>query len=316
MSTDANPAESSPAAEVAAPSLERLSDADRQTWRKTGSLPDVSAASSAAAPVEQVSSTDEQTAPASEPGTPAKPEKKNAESRIKELLADRHARDARIAELEARLATPQAPDVKAAPSPAPVKFPNYDDWRDQQPADQAILYEDYIDERVKFLYQAEQQVERQRVEKLTAEQQKTERIAKYRETAESFVAERPDYWDVVRPITQAAMPEGIQAVMEDAIDGSANSPRLLYHLGQNPELFQRLISLPERLAAWELGKLEASLGQPASPVVKTLSTAPAPPPTLGSRPAQPADDVESAVKRQDFATFKLAANRRQIGANR
>ena len=319
MTTDEQVAESSPAptiepiAPAAPPSLDRLTTEQRATWRKTGALPDAKLADSSPATPEKAASTEVLPAPASEPGTP-KP-KKNAESRIQELLAERaHLRQ----ELEAAkrpVGPPQVPDVPAVSSPAPVgeKFPDFDTWSAQQPESQSS-YEDYIDARAVHVFQQQQQVREQRDAQAAAEKESQTRLREYRKQADQFVTDHADYWQVIDPITKASLPQSVLEAIDGALARAGYSPQLLYHLGQHLDEFEALIALPPAQAAYELGQLSARLSAPATPVVKTLSTAPEPPPTLRSKPATPVDDVEAAVKRGDFASYRLAMNRKTIGS--
>lgn len=318
MNTDAQPAESSPAPTApptgtTTPTLDRLTTDERATWRKTGQLPDVKADSSPAEP-DKAASTDATPPPASEPGTP-KP-KKNAESRIQELLAER-------AQLRAELESARRPappsDVKpaAAPSAPPVgtKFPAFDAWITAQPAEiqsDAQAYELYIDARASHVFhQQRESYERQQSE-AAAQREANERLSTYRQHAETFIKDHGDYWQVIAPVTDHAPQTPTAEAMGDVIVRSPNPPQLLYHLGSNLEEFNRLLSLPPHAAAYELGQLAALFSAPATPVVKTLSTAPEPPPTIRSKPSTPVDDVDAAVKRGDFASYKLAMNRRSV----
>lgn len=315
MPTDEQPVASSatpePSTPVAAPTLDSLNPEQRAEWRKTGHLPDVTAESSPATP-ETAVSTETLPAPASEPGTP-KP-KKNAESRIQELLQERAALRAEL-EAAKRPATPvSVPDVTpAASSPAPIgpKFPEFDRWIQTQPAD-AQSYEDYIDARAAHVFTQQQQAYERQQAHAAAERESSERLSTYRQRAEAFIQEHGDYWQVITPVTDQAPRTPTADAMGDVIVRSPHPPQLLYHLGSHLEEFNRLLSLPPHQAAYELGQLAATLSAPASPVVKTLSTAPEPPPTLRSKPATPVDDLEAAIKRGDFASYKLAANRRAL----
>jgi hypothetical protein len=98
------------------------------------------------------------------------------------------------------------------------------------------------------------------------------------------------------------------------------APQLMRHFSDHPEDLQRLSRLAPRELLREMGKLEATIEKPASAPAppaappKTVTDAPAPPPTLGSRPAVPNDDAEGAVARGDFKAYEEAANRREVGA--
>lgn len=312
MSSDVQPAASSAAVESApVPSLDSLTETERATWQRTGEFPEAAtktdAASSPADPAAQELSTESHPPPASEPGTPAKP-KKNAESRIQELLAERAA-------LRAQLDAATRP-IEAPRQTAPVtseKFPNYETWFPAQPEDAPREYEDYLVTRAKYEVRQEQQAEQAQRAAEAAQRTEAERLAAYRTSAESFVQAHPDYWTVIHPITQSPVTPVTDAIGK-AITASPIAPQLLYHLGQHRDVFDRLLSLGEIPAIYELGKLEATLTAPAPPNPKTLSTAPAPPPTLGSKPATPVDDVDAAVRSGDYATYAAAMNRRQLAA--
>jgi hypothetical protein len=83
-----------------------------------------------------------------------------------------------------------------------------------------------------------------------------------------------------------ASPEFLEAVT--AMDAGH---KVIHHLGQNPEVTERLLSLPPLRMALELARLETSVGQ-AKP--KPVSNAPAPINPIGGRSA--------AVEPEEFAT--------------
>jgi hypothetical protein len=275
-------------------------------------------ASSAAPPEVPAVSTDASPSPASEA---SKPTRKNAEDRVGELLAER-------AQLRAELDAIRRPQTKvdaqpAAPSAAPVgdKFPAFDVWT-QQPGHEFLMYEDmyeaYIDARALNVYAREQQVAKERETLAMAQQEHRAQIASYRERAATFVADKPDYWDAIQPVVTAPQTPTSDAIGE-LIKRSEVAPQLLYHLGTHLEQFERLVGLPERLAIYELGKLEASLS--AVPVTSqkppTVTRASAPPTMLGSKPTTPStDDASRAVASGDVAAYKAAWYREQLAMRR
>ncbi len=314
MPTDEQPVSSSETSEPSAPvvtsSLDRLTTEERSTWRKTGTLPDALQADSSPATPDKAVSTETTAPPASEPGTP-KP-KKNAESRIQELLQER-AQLRQELDAARRPVTPTQPQTPAASSPAPVpvaeKFPDFDTWSAKTPD---ASYEDYIDARAAHVFEQKQQAHERQAAEVEAQKSRDQQMTDYRTKAEAFIAEQPDYLQAIQPVITAAIPLPVKAAIEDGLARAGHNPRLLYHLGTHLDEFEALIALPPSQAAYELGQLSARLSVPASPVVKTLSTAPDPPPTLRSKPATPVDEVEAAVKRGDFASYRLAMNRKAI----
>lgn len=265
-------------------------------------------AESSPAPPEVPAPSTEGPAPAA--SEPAKPPTANAETRIKELLADRHRDRTRIAELEAQLQPrpPQQPQtIPAASSPAPAQetatFPDFDAWL-KQAGNEEKSYEAYIDARTDFRYEQHDRA-RQAKDAQTAEQrQLQEKQTAYRQQTETFVAEHPDFWEKVAPVLAIPVNTPTAQALVEAIQ--ASGPALLYGLAENRAVLDRLVSLPERLALWELGKFEAGLSKAVPPPPKVVTSAPAPPTTLGHKPGQPASDTEAAVRGDDVRAFRQA----------
>ena len=116
-----------------------------------------------------------------------------------------------------------------------------------------------------------------------------------------------------------ALPPGAaptaQNVIAQEIVTSPSAPALLRHLSAHPEDLDRLERLPHAAAiAREIGRLEAKLETPAVPVLKTTSSAPPPPSTLGTKPSVPADDAEAAIASGDVARYIAIMNRRELAA--
>ena len=69
--------------------------------------------------------------------------------------------------------------------------------------------------------------------------------------------EMPDYADVAEnPAVH------ISQTMAVAITSSENGPKVAYHLGQHPEVAERIAKMPPALQLMELGKLEAQITAP------------------------------------------------------
>jgi hypothetical protein len=92
-----------------------------------------------------------------------------------------------------------------------------------------------------------------------------------------------------------ASPEFLEAVT--AMDAGH---KVLHHLGQNPEVAERLLSLPPLRMALELARLESTVGQ-AKP--KPVSNAPAPINPIGGRSA-PVEPPEFATTAEQIAWWK------------
>jgi hypothetical protein len=94
---------------------------------------------------------------------------------------------------------------------------------------------------------------------------------------------------------------------------------LVAHLVDHPEELQRFGSLTEAQVHREFGKLEARLSPATAGSPDPLSTitkAPAPPTTLGSRTTDPGDPVTRAVREKDAGRYIEEMNKRELAARR
>lgn len=101
----------------------------------------------------------------------------------------------------------------------------------------------------------------------------------------------------------------------EALMTSAVPVAVMRHFTEHPEDLRRFAGYRDRSTVLrEFGKLEATLAAPLPPPVKTISSAPTPPPTLGTKPTDAADPVESAVARKDFPAYQAAKRARELAA--
>lgn len=319
MSTDAQPA--APSAVAPPPSLDTMTSEQRAQWRVTGEKPatDVAAESSPAPAADaQPVSTETSTPAASEPA-----KGKGVKARSAELDAEiaglRDQLKLRAA-LREELSRPVTPDVpKAASSTA---TPQWTDVIRQPDLSQPMLtdqqffdlfpdapYGQYGVYTTKYLLaedraQAQQQSQRQSIAHTWAA------------NLEAVRAEHPDFDVHIQDDALKHLPNTpTNQAIADALQESGNA-RLYYHLVSHVAELQRVMSLPPARALVELGKLDAQLGSPTRQTPKTLTDAPAPPPSLGARPAAPANELEAAIAAGDFRRYKELANARDIAAAR
>lgn len=272
--------------------------------------------STPAAPAVQAASTDASSAPASEPGT--SPTKRNADTRIQELLTERHTSKERITALEREIETlrrPPVPDAPAASSPATATgdaFPEHADWI-AKPGHETRSYEDYLDARADHRAEIRQR-ERQRETDQQQARQAAETVTRgYQDRLDTFRTDHADFDDVIAPILTWASPNA--AALVEAIQRSEAGPALAYALGQDQAACKRLLGLPPVVALVELGKLEAKLTT-APPPGKPITEAPTPPTTLGRRAADPTDEADAAVAAGDVVAFRAARLKQRVAATR
>lgn len=345
MDVNTTPVESSTPAPLEVP----RDPAAYQKWRQTGELP----TAPKTAPAERTPKADsapakdssaaadegaENDAPASEAGTQQEPRKRStAETRLKDLLEDLKNAGLSPAELktfkrEAQKAEPKAAEQPSAPEPT-VKpdgpqEPKLEDFESYEKFQEAM-----VDYRVeKKFHEREQQAK-------AAEQQKE--INKTLEAARARYGEAADSTigtTAKAVFSDAKIPSAVKALLND----SPVMVDLLYTLGSkeaeltefldlaktNPGQAIRKVVLLERLVSEELagsakpaaassedtGRDESGKFVSAKATAKKVTDAPPPPREAAGRSGAPPDEVERAIKANDFASFQRAQNSRDLAA--
>jgi hypothetical protein len=317
-------------------------------WRQTGKTPDaIKPAGAPRTPKEASAPSTETSAvaddgteidsPASEAGTQQEPRKRsNAETRLKDLLDDLKRAGLSPAELktfkrEAQKAEatgtepPKPPETTVNAENGPVQ-PKLEDFESYEQFQEAM-----VDYRVdKKLHERDQRAK-------AAEQQK-----EIDKTLEAARARYGDATDTTIGSTAKAVfsDQKIPSALKAIINDSTVMVDLLYTLGSkdaelqefldlaksNPGQAIRKVVLLERLVSEELaGGASAAAGteagrdesgkfvSPKAPA-KKVTDAPPPPREASGRSAAPPDEIQSALKANDFRSFKNAADRRDLAA--
>lgn len=328
----APPAPMQSAAEAAISKSPTEYRAARQAERAGKPLPDVPVATPA-------SSEDVKAAPAA---APAQPQLSKRQIEINErasraveaattTLREENARLTR--ELAAKASAPAQPQVAApaaAEPPAPPvveKFQSLQAWSEENPTK---TIEDYMDERAAFntaqtakAAHVEEQFKRQ-AEDLTKRGQAFATRWQEAKAAEPDLASKipPALADTsrdTRPLSAFSAAELSKAtftnVVAEALFRSDRPAELAKHLHAHQDDAIRIAGLDgpvEQLIALAVldGRLSSSTPAarattaPASPKPKTLTDAPAPLETLGTRPAEAVDAETAAIKRGDTRSFR------------
>jgi hypothetical protein len=213
------------------------------------------------------------------------------ESRDQERAAREAQRDTQLATME-RLVRGEDLTPPAATTPAATVEPKAEDF---------ASHEDYV--RAAARFEAKQEVDAERQAQQQARQQEQQRAQlqsrdhAVRTQEEAFIADHPDYVDVVtRGLVAKAPPEFRQLMM--LLD---DAPAVAYQVAQDEALLGRLLQMPPGPLFYALGRLSASAGggtrAPAAtettepPAVSDTRTALASggaPPTAGTPLAPPA----------------------------
>jgi hypothetical protein len=346
MPADASTAVSSPA--DTSQILEQLSPKDLAHWRMTGDLPtsapvreDVAtstdAASTPASPAEPDTSTDVKDPAASEPATSqtTKP-KKNADTRIPELLSDRAREKDRADRLEAenrelRAKLPsETPPAESSPAPAAARplaeFVNSPDL-DQPLLDEDAFFARYSTAKIvdfnRYVFNHLQGV------KTAQERQHGEVRGRYEAFGKRWAAAvdaDPTFPDRLAPAVRqletldaaiaAGKPVTGRHLVAQEIYESPRVTDLLEHFSAHGDELEALARQSPMVIARAIGRLEARFEttaaqpEPTVPPKRGVSSAPTPTTDLGRRPATNADPVKSALADDDYGRYVEEMNRR------
>ncbi|AEI70876.1 scaffold protein [EBPR podovirus 1] len=217
--------------------------------------------------------------------------KRSARERINELTKRAHEAEREVQRL--REASERKP-AESTEKPIPDRFGSYDEYVE-------ALADWKADQRVAESFKRRDAERSQAAEARAAEakaQAWAERQSEFREAT-------PDYDAVVGKSAVQIAPHVVDTLLD-----SESGPELAYHLAKRPETVKRINALSPLSAARELGRIEATLSNPAAPQFKPASKAPAPiTPARSSAPA--AVDLASAnmdqyiaARRKQGATFR------------
>lgn len=171
-------------------------------------------------------------------------------------------------------------DIGAEPEPPIFEDP------EQYQRDMALYTQKVVERTTKLQLKA---VEAQRQTEATERANRkaaTEHAQAWQGRRAKAIEEMPDYADIAEnPAVH------ISQTMAIAITSSENGPKVAYHLGQHPEIAERIAKMPPALQLMELGKLEVQVTAP-----KPVKTSKTPEPIKvtsgsGERPVKSMDDM-------------------------
>lgn len=232
-------------------------------------------------------------------GTEEKKQNPKLEKRFSELTRQRKEAEAKVKELEERLAAKesvrepiQAPESNRKPTP--------DDFKDAFEYAEALA--DWSAEQA--LARREQEVKQKEVEAKRATV-----IQTWQQKLEATKAELPDYEVMVSSSSMS-----VNDTVRDAIIESDVGPRILYELASNDELAEKLSTMTTAGALKLLGKLEAQFEkteEPAKAEKKTVAAkSKAPEPIRPLRSTGGVADVGTDGSDMSYQQWKAA---RQAG---
>jgi hypothetical protein len=319
-------------------------DAGYDEWRKTGKLPDTSSEETEETPtnketpaVSEVPSaveTDVDT-PSVETETVTAPEavrpqqkKRDADARVKELLAQRKEDQKLLREALGKLAkleVPERPASQVVTEPEKKSAKNEakpEPQLDDKNADGSPKYTKYVDYQKAWSGWVRDEAIR---EAKAAASDHTTKTQKEQQTAQAEEviarvwsgrinearAKHADY-DAVALNPELPIKKG--SVTDAFILDSEHGAEVLYHLGSNPQELERIQTLNPLAQARELFRIEQKFATPPKPSPKPaapkVTQAPNPPHQVTGKPAGNVDEVEQAVKDGDQEAFTRLENER------
>jgi len=305
----------------------------RQAERAGTPLPPIPPASAVGQPAEQVAETAASvSSPASEPGA-ASGHKGNADTRKAELQAEIQALLKQRAELRQTVpaASPQPP-VKAEPAshPAPKaegepQLADFEAHPEQYPDPYAAFVEARADWRASQAIAKALAADRETRQRETVERETRDRAGALQAKINAAMAADPSLKDTILFDQFDAVPTSLlvageaaspQNDLAEALLDADQPTDLMRYLSDQPKDFAELLASPGPRAFWRaLGRIEGRMSAPKRPVPKTITDAPAPPLTVGTR-HESIDTLESALKSGDQAAYNAEMRRRRFAAAR
>lgn len=301
-------------------------------------------------PTEAKSDPSEQAAKQPDQDAAAKPQPaRGKEKRIPQLDADIQERLRRRAEIqreidreEGRLSALRqqgAPKDEKPAASSPAKAPvgdgrptlaQFEADPDQYP-DPFLAYTEALAE-----WKADRVYERREAERLAAErrtqveQSVFESAKRFKDRIDKAIEADPEALSSLdqrildlKPLSHMTPEERQHAnplnALADVFIGSDDPVGIMRYFSDRPEEVVRVCRMQPEQFFKEVGRIEARLaaaGSSAAPQAETTpaprTTAPKPPTTLGQRPAESGDPLESAVKRKDFAAYQQAKRHQRM----
>jgi len=287
-------------------SISEMSPEERHAWRKSGKVPDATAASSTAT-ADQPAGTPAISDPASEPAPNDPDYKPKTAARIKALLAENQR-------LRDTAAMPPASRAPAASQPAPVVTSLV------KPDPEKFTYgtadPDYLEALTDYKVAVNEERRAKDEHEAVRKRQTDDAIAdinrSWMERRTAAEAHYPDFKDVALAPFKPGYEIAVGSVIDAWILESEHGADVLYALQKTPTEIRRINALKPLPAARELAKLEETAL--AARAVKTLSTAPDPGPSIGVRAGDPASPVQRAIKKGDAGSYIREKNREALAA--
>lgn len=305
--------------------------AQREAWDKTGVLPRHEVAPAAPAPSEPEDA--EPASPAARfvraakpPGISRRQHELNETIRFATEMAQRNR------ELETRLGQePAQPAAREHEAPATARSvatlppdPNDPEPTLEQFADQSDPYAAWMRATTTWDRRQEARQAEQMARARAQEHDLLTRLTTFIDRRDAYAKTNPQFLDRTQWLLDQLTPgTPIGTVVMDSAAGC----QMVEYFASHVDELNRIARLPPGTQLRELGKIEGRLERTSAPALasasaepvaspKHLTSAPAPPVTLGTHATAPVDDVLAAIDRKDFRAYDAAQTRRELATHR
>lgn len=293
---------------------------------KTGEAPEVVTApkveekkSTETKPSSAAASADgEKPAAGSDPANSQEPTNEDEEKLpgwVKKRIWQLSSKNRALKEENAKLATPPADKGVASPAavaeaPKEPVMPELETFQGTYGEYQKALSK-YVGDLTDYKLALAEQSREQKAQQKTVEQRQRDQAKVWNEAEAAVMkkADRADYAEVADSVQLPPTSPASSAIAQ-AIQDSEIGPELLYHLGKNPAVVEKLTGMSPIGAVRELGKIEAALtAEPAKPE-KPVEKKPLPKPPAIPAGGAHVPEIDLNDENLDQATFNREAKRR------
>ena len=229
-------------------------------------------------------------------------------------------------------AQPAGEPARPASQPAPKaegSEPQFADF-EADPAKYPDPYAAFVEARAEWRANAAIEralsAERERVAKDAGERELKAKAGTMQQRIDAAVAADPTLRDrilfdqfeshVPSSLLKPGDPASPQNDLAEALLNAEKPTDLMVYLSEAPKELAALLTSPSPSAFWRtLGQIEGRMTAPKKAAPKTITDAPAPPPTVGTR-HESGDDADAAVRSDDVAAYRAARLRQRTAGLR
>jgi hypothetical protein len=247
-----------------------------------------------------------------------------SESRWAKITRENRELKERLARIEAaQTQTALTRDTQQTSQPAPqtqtevskgTPKPKIDDVDPKTGQPKFKTYEDYLDARDSWLRaETQREIEESQAKRQREIQQRQQQELIAREWGSRVQKAQEKYSDYEAVALNPDLTIKQGSPVDMFILDSPHGVDVLYHLGKNPAELARINALNPLAQVRELTRIEIKL---SSPPVRRITQAPAPVRTVAAQGTVSGDELESALKEDDFSGYRDRANARDMASRR